>query len=251
MGAERLRLRLLLALVVVAGAGVLAGSVAVLVSDGGTTTRPPGGSYAEKIIEARRGLFQGRLAYTDIEKATAGDSQSFSVTVSGDDLPPPTRSPDPTRSREIPVGATIGARFHCSGAGATCTANSSERQSVLTRGDSAVWHWTVETPSAGEVTTALTVTVYYRNTTIVLAEPRPVIQTVEVEDDRGFLDVLGGFWQWLIGLLTAVGGLGGFIAFLDRRRRTRHTTGSPAAGSAQGPGGPAPENDVRSSGAPD
>ncbi|WJV50444.1 hypothetical protein [Streptomyces flavofungini] len=75
----------------------------------------------------------------------------------------------------------MGVKLHCSGAGVTCTALSSERQNVLTPDDKAKWRWMVKPSATGTMTLALTVTAYYRDTNNVLFEKPPFMRRARVD----------------------------------------------------------------------
>lgn len=182
--------------------------------------------YKNRVIRARESLSEGRLTYSVLEDAAPGESQKFRVEITGlaFESPPPADPGAEHREESVLIGATLGARLHCSGAQVKCILNSSERQSVLASGDSAEWQWTVETPQAGTVRATLTITAYYRNEDLVLTEPEPINQSIKVEEENFLLALLGDFWKWLVGAISAMGGVGGGIAYLEWRNRSRATT---------------------------
>ncbi|WP_405743577.1 hypothetical protein OG422_16925 [Streptomyces sp. NBC_01525] len=89
----------------------------------------------------------------------------------------------------------MGAKLRCAGSHLTCTANSSERQPVLTPQDSTEWDGTIATPGAGKVSVTLTLTAYDENTKEVLAETPPIEQDLDIEGRWSFWGMIGDSWQ--------------------------------------------------------
>ncbi|WP_399087744.1 hypothetical protein ACGH2B_11690 [Streptomyces sp. BBFR2] len=145
----------------------------------------PGG-YRSTIVSARKGLFEGSFRYTVLRKAAEGGIQSFRLTVEGARARRPAGAPSPGGTGDVRVGALMGARLRCAGSRIACTANSSERQPVLTPQDSAEWNWTIATPEAGKATVTLTLTAYYEGTREVLAETSPIEQDLDIEGEGNF-----------------------------------------------------------------
>lgn len=137
--------------------------------------------YGREIIESRKEMFDGRIDYTRVRMAKTGRAFEFRAEVQGFRVAG-TRGErkESQRTGELQVGTLMGVKLHCSGAGVTCTALSSERQNVLTPDDKAKWRWIVKPSATGTMTLALTVTAYYRDTNNVLFEKPPFVQTVRV-----------------------------------------------------------------------
>ncbi|GAB2987790.1 hypothetical protein GCM10023080_061740 [Streptomyces pseudoechinosporeus] len=128
----------------------------------------------------------------------------------------------------VSAGAQIGVKLHCSGAGVRCTRLSSERQNILSKGDSGTWVWAVSAQRAGKVSIALTMTSYFRDSDTVLVEKRPVMLRVDVAAPRGnpWFSWAEDLWRWVNGALTGLGGLAmsvsaiaAVVAMAVRRRR--------------------------------
>ncbi|GAA3161641.1 hypothetical protein GCM10017688_04530 [Streptomyces ramulosus] len=208
------------AVTVTVAVGVAAALIPLLyVVMANSDTRPRKGNYRSTIVSARKGLFEGSFRYSTIERATAGGITSFRVTVEGARAHRPSGGEPSRGSGSAQVGALMGARLSCAGSHITCTANSSERQPVLTPQDSAEWEWTIATPEAGKASVALTLTAYYEDTKEVLAETSPLAQVIEVEKEWSFWGMIGDSWQWFAGVLAVLAGAVPLVEHLERRRR--------------------------------
>ncbi len=182
--------------------------------------------YKTKLIEARDGLSEGSLIYTMLSDSKAGDSLSFEATLSGNSGRKPV-TPDGKGEKPAPSGAMMGAKLHCSGASVKCVSNSSEKKPVLRTQDDASWSWTIDTPKAGKAFINLTITAYFNDTDIVLEEPIPVRQELEIYDDENaFLRFAKSAWKEILAALTAIGGLGGLLAVWQHRRSDRGSSSS-------------------------
>ncbi|SDP41653.1 hypothetical protein SAMN04487981_12265 [Streptomyces sp. cf386] len=166
-------------------------------------------SYAEEINRARQQLFEGQLVYTDVRSLglVAGtEPRLFRVDVLGS-----WRGTRPGEA-ETPVsaGGQIGVKRHCAGAGVRCMPLSSERQNVLSASDEATWVWDVRAQRPGKVSIALTVTAYFRESSLVLIEKPPVTARVDVAappTDNGPFSWIVDLWHWATGAITSLGGL--------------------------------------------
>ncbi|MBC9726122.1 hypothetical protein [Streptomyces sp. TRM68367] len=188
--------------------------------------REPRSDYRTKIIEAQEGLSEGLLVYTILSDAKAGDSLAFEATLYGATgrkaVPPKDKD-----KRPAPSGALMGVQLHCSGPSVRCVSNSSEKKPVLRTKDDASWSWTISTPKAGKAVVNLTVTAYLDDTDTVIAEPIPVRQEIEIQEDKnGFLSFMKSAWKEILAALTALGGVGGLVAFWQTRRSSRSTEGT-------------------------
>ncbi|MFD0419338.1 hypothetical protein [Streptomyces sp. NPDC127108] len=137
--------------------------------------------YGQEIIESRKEMFEGKISYTRVRSAKLGRAFEFHAEVAGFRVAGPRgEGKDLQRTGELQVGALMGVKLHCSGAGVTCTALSSERQNVLTPDDKAKWRWIVKPSATGTMALALTVTAYHRDTDNVLFEKPPFMQKAHV-----------------------------------------------------------------------
>lgn len=133
-------------------------------------------------------------------------------------------------------------RLHCSGAQVRCTPLSSERQTVISKKDTATWLWDVSAEKAGTVTLSVTVTAYYEDGDTVLLEEPPATTHVEVAapPDGSFAWVEQA-WRWVSGAITSLGGLAmsltAVIALAVMLARRTPTPTDPE------PGNPEPGND--------
>ncbi|MEO3844494.1 hypothetical protein [Streptomyces sp. B22F1] len=187
---------------------------------------PPDDSYKTRIIEARGGLSEGLLVYTIIGDSKAGDSLHFEATLHGSREGKPA-IPDGKGEESAPSGAIMGAKLHCSGADVKCVANSSEKKPVLRTKDVASWSWTIDTPKAGKAVINLTITAYLNDTDTVLEEPIPVRQELEIHHSgKAFPGFIQSAWKEIIAVLTAIGGLGGLLAFWQYRRTGQGSSGN-------------------------
>ncbi|GGX47352.1 hypothetical protein [Streptomyces chryseus] len=177
--------------------------------------------YETEIIEGRDGLFEGLIVYTVLSDSKAGDSLGFEATLYGGGGGKPV-TPDGKDEKSAPSGAMMGAKLNCSGASVKCVSNSSEKKPVLRSQDDASWSWTIDTPKAGKAVINLTVTAYLNDTDIVLEEPIPVRQELEIHDaENAFLRFVKPAWKEIVALLTAFGGLGAVLALWQYRRSDR------------------------------
>ncbi|WP_030565606.1 hypothetical protein [Streptomyces aureocirculatus] len=180
--------------------------------------------YQQEIIKSRKKMFQGEIRYTPLRGARVGQSLEVRAEVEGFRVAQSQgeRAEAERRTGKLLVGTLIGVKLRCSGAGATCTALSSERQNVLTPDDRATWRWMVRPSSTGQMMVALTVTAYHRDTDNVLFEQPPYVERVSVgtttahtaqsaKDDMG--EVLA--------VLGAVLGLGVAYVTIDEFRGRR------------------------------
>ncbi|MDX3224571.1 hypothetical protein [Streptomyces sp. ME19-01-6] len=168
--------------------------------------------YIQELDKARRQLFRGLLTYSDVKALglVPGESRWFHAQVNGDWHP--TGSGD--AESEVRVGAQIGLRLHCSGAGVSCTPVSSERQNVLAKHDMATWAWNVTAKRPGTVSLALTMTAYYRDTDSVLFEKTTTSQATvtAAADDAGPFSWVGSALLWIKSAVVELGVMAGAIA---------------------------------------
>lgn len=168
--------------------------------------------YAEQLGEARDQLFGGHLSYTDTKTLglVAGEPVWFRAEVRGS-----WHSVRPGElGADVRVGAEIGLRLHCSGAGVTCTPVLSEVKSVLARGDNETWLWRVTAKRSGKVDLALTVTAYYRDTDTVLFE-KPIMShatAAPAPDDSGPFPWVVSVLTWAKSVVLELGLLAGALA---------------------------------------
>ncbi|GGS67780.1 hypothetical protein GCM10010270_43810 [Streptomyces violaceus] len=192
-------------------------------------TAPPSDqfSYAEEIERERRRLFDVTVVHTNpraLGLVADAPPRRFRVEIPGARV-----VSDPGESQAVAsAGAQIGVKLHCSGAGVRCTPLSSERQSVLSRKDVAVWLWEVQAERAGTFSVALTMTSYLRDTDTVLVEKQPLIWSVDAvappaNDD--WLSWARDLWRQVTEAITGLGGLAvsvsaiaAVIAMVIRRR---------------------------------
>jgi hypothetical protein len=121
----------------------------------------------------------------------------------------------------VEVGGTIGVQVLCSDAIA-CTAESAQRQNVLTPRDSKTWTWDIVADSPGAATVKVVATTYDQNSDIVLAETPPISQTVTVTATSSYVWLrIAGRLQWLIGFI-GVGAIGSAGTWVFRRLRNRY-----------------------------
>ncbi|WP_314171504.1 hypothetical protein [Streptomyces winkii] len=194
--------------------------------------------YAENIVDGRKSLIPGRLRYSDLDnEASVGDEFTLDVLAKnrwGASASPSPSVQPPASEEDIKVGGLIGVKVHCSGARARCVRLSTERQNVLGRAgeEPARWQWSIAPKEAGPLTVTLTASTYYRSSNIVLSETDPLSQTVEVTTPPG--EKVGSATNWVLGLLTALGGVGGLLSAVEfgRRRRSRREQ-RPAAQDAE------------------
>ncbi|MFC9508950.1 hypothetical protein [Streptomyces sp. NPDC057002] len=192
-------------------------------------TAPPSDafSYPEEIERERRHLFDVPVVHTDpraLGLVADAPPRRFRVEIPGARV-----ASGPGESQTVAsAGTQIGVKLHCSGAGVRCTPLSSERQSVLSRGDVAVWLWEVRAERAGTFSVALTVTSYLRDTDTVLVEKPPLIWSVDAvapPADDDWLSWAGDLWRQVTEAITGLGGLAvsvsaiaAVIAMVIRRR---------------------------------
>ncbi|WP_327396376.1 hypothetical protein [Streptomyces phaeochromogenes] len=204
-----------------------------MVDDGCANCGPPfppnpQRTYVEEIKLARQQLFEVEVYYTRpslMELVADAEPREFRV-----EIPAGLVRPASGESQTIVnAGAQIGVKLHCSGAGVRCTRLSSERQNVLSKGDSGTWVWSVSAQSAGKVNIALTMTSYYRDSDTVLAEKPPVMLHVDAAAPHRnpWFSWAEDLWRWVNGTLTGLGTLAmsvsaiaAVIAMAVRRRRT-------------------------------
>ncbi|WP_406337208.1 hypothetical protein [Streptomyces sp. NBC_00649] len=198
-------------------------------------------TYIDEIKTARQQLFTGELARTSTKSlhlVAGGDPLRYRATIQGSWR---SDGSSETHSRTV-AGADIGVRLHCSGAQVRCTPLSSERQTVISKKDTATWLWDVSAEKAGTVTLSVTVTAYYEDGDTVLLEEPPATTHVEVATLPG-----GSFawveqaWRWVSGAITSLGGLAmsltAVIALAVMLARRTPTPTDPE------PGNPEPGND--------
>ncbi|MFF3581757.1 hypothetical protein [Streptomyces mirabilis] len=186
---------------------VLLGALAGVVQIGSVGNH---GDYVEEIEQARHQLFQGELTYSDVSSldlVAGGDPRPFRVDIAGSWH----RAKTGVEQSPVSAGAQIGVRLHCSGSGVRCTPLSSERQSVLTKSDTATWMWDVSAQRSGKVAIAITVTAYYGGSNTVLVEKPAMWSLVDVAapsgGDSGWLSWMKNLWQWVTDVVTSLGGL--------------------------------------------
>ncbi|WP_028814759.1 hypothetical protein [Streptomyces flavidovirens] len=208
--------------------------------------------YISEVTASRKQLFTGEITYDDAAELemTAGKSSLYKATVSGN-----WDSRTAGSDRQVTkVGAQIGVKLTCSGAGIKCKSLSSERQNVLTVEDSAEWQWEIEAVEAGEATLTLTVTAYLRDTDNVLFEKPPIVSHAQVaaapppsreETDEGAFQWLKDLYFTMKGMLLEIAALAmavGAILTTRSQIRRRRTSGgdegtqSNDAGEAEGDG---------------
>jgi hypothetical protein len=225
-------------------AGLLGATVVAGCGSGGVGQSAPSPQtiYVSSLIADAGSLIPGVLEYTDVGPMRTGADTSLAVTVSGDKgyqviSGSPSGQPSPeggtyTYPSVVYVGATIGVRLLCSGA-ITCTAESSERQNVLTPTDSQTWTWDLAAGSPGTATVTIVATTYDQNSDNVLAETRPISQTITVTSTSGYdWSRLAHWLQWLIGFVGA-GAIFSAGTWIARRLRKRYA-------QKQQPDGPEP-----------
>lgn len=224
-------------------AAALIGCAVVAGCGGGGSIRPqssPQLIYVSSLIQDTKSLIPGVLTYTDVGSMRTGADTSFTVTVSGDAGFPtssvsPSGEPSPhsgtyTYPSAVEVGATIGVQLICTGP-ITCTAESSERQNVLTATDSQAWTWDVTAGSPGTATVTVLATTYDQDSDNVLSETLPISQTVNVTATSGYVwGRIASWLQWLIGFIGA-GALfsAGTWIFHRLRRRSAKKQGTDGA----------------------
>ncbi|MFE0178452.1 hypothetical protein ACFWZ2_39700 [Streptomyces sp. NPDC059002] len=193
-----------------------------------TDSPPPSrDDFNQAIARAKDGLFRGTLTYNTAEqlKLRVDESTVFRTTISG------TRRKN-ARGADVPVsvGAQMGVKLHCSGAGIRCTPLSSERQSMTTPSDVTEWRWRLTPASAGTAHLDLTATAYFHDTEMVLAEKAPPSMAVEVSPPTSHAAATVKKYATMIGtsglvVLAAVGGVPGAVQLRElwqgrARRRT-------------------------------
>ncbi|MCE7050639.1 hypothetical protein [Streptomyces purpurascens] len=190
---------------------------------------PPTGrfSYAEEIERERRRLFDVTVLHTNpraLGLVADAPPRRFRVEIPGARV-----ASGPGESQAVAsAGTQMGVKLHCSGAGVRCTPLSSERQSVLSRRDVAVWLWEVQAERAGTFSVALTMTSYLRDTDTVLVEKPPLVWSVEAvapPADDDWLSRARDLWRQVTEAITGLGGLAvsvsaiaAVIAMVIRRR---------------------------------
>ncbi|MFF7313094.1 hypothetical protein [Streptomyces sp. NPDC008137] len=211
-------------------------------------TAPPSNrfSYPEEIERERRHLFDVPVVHTNpraLGLVADAPPRRFRV-----EIPGARAASGPGESQAVAsAGTQIGVKLHCSGTGVRCTPLSSERQSVLSRKDVAVWLWEVRAERAGAFSVALTMTSYLRDTDTVLVERPPLIWTVDAAAppaaDDDWLSWARDVWRQITMAITGLGGLAvslsaiaAVIAMVIRRRLP---AGEPDDDA--GPAAPAPE----------
>ncbi|MFI6372969.1 hypothetical protein [Streptomyces sp. NPDC050546] len=192
-------------------------------------TAPPSDqwSYGEEIERERRRLFDVTVVHTNpraLGLVADAPPRRFRVEIPGARVSSGSGESQAVAS----AGTQIGVKLRCSGAGVRCTPLSSERQSVLSREDVAVWLWEVRAERAGTFSVALTMTSYLRDTDTVLVEKPPLIWSVDAvppPEDDDWLSWAGGLWRRVTEAITGLGGLAvsvsaiaAVIAMVIRRR---------------------------------
>ena len=214
-------------------AGLLGCAVVAGCGAGGKGQTPPSPQilYVSNLISDTKSLIPGILTYTDVGPLQTGADTSFTVTVSGTagvrtTNASPSGQPSPqdgtyTYPSEVKVGATIGVQVLCSGA-ITCTAESSQRQNVLTSTDSKSWTWDLTAGSPGTATVTVVATTYDQDSDSILTETPPISQTVTITATSGYVwQRIASWLQWLIGFVGA-GAIFSAGTWIFRRLRKRY-----------------------------